>query len=164
MNITAGHIAFIAYELIGPENQTIYAEEMFPYIHGETQLLNGMNNALQGKTVGDSIDVTMSASDAFGEEILFEPFKIRKEDIGPSFEQLRPGTSVISQVDGTQLYVQKVTPEFALLSANHPLAGKEIRFKAHIKEIRAASVDEMTLGYPLSLDGINTSSGSCSCC
>ena len=76
MNVSTGHIAFIDYELIGPENQTIYAEEMFPYIHGETELLSGMKKALQGKAVGDNIDVKMSPIDAFGEIVPFKPIDV----------------------------------------------------------------------------------------
>ena len=163
MNITTGHIAFIDYKLFGLDDKLLYSEDMFPYFHGQTDFLNGMIKALEGKAVGDVIDVKMSAMDSFGEELPTEPIIIRKVDMGPAFEQLRLGASVISQ-DKTQFYVQRLTSEFVVLSMNHPLAGRELRFQAQIKQIRAASAEEMSIGYPLSLDGTSTSSGSCSCC
>lgn len=164
MNITAGHIAFIDYKLFGLDDKLLYSEDMFPYFHGETDLLNGMIKALEGKAVGDVIDVTMSVLDSFGKVTSSDPIIIRKDDFGPAFEQLRLGASVISQDDDAQFYVQRLTSEFVVLSRNHPLAGRELRFQAHIKHIRAASAEEMAIGYPLGLDGISTSSGSCSCC
>ncbi|MEC8278627.1 MAG: hypothetical protein VXZ96_02860 [Myxococcota bacterium] len=164
MNISEGNIAFIDYELLDLDNQILFSEEMFPYLFGSNEILIGMKKALEGKRVGDHIDVEISASDAFGERVQFEPIIVNKNEFGPSFDRLTIGTALTSQSDGSLLYVQKITPEYAQLSTNHPLAGHGLKFKAHIKHIRVASQDEMSLGYPLSLSGVDTNSGSCSCC
>ena len=164
MNISEGNIAFIDYELLDLDNQILFSEEMFPYLFGSTEMLSGMKKALQNKSAGDYIDVKITAKDAFGELLPSEPIIISKDIFGPSFSRLKIGMALTSQADGTQVYVSKLTSEQAQLSANHPLAGHDIRFKAHIKLIRAASDDEIALGYPLSLNGFNTSSSTCSCC
>ncbi|MGC6507332.1 MAG: FKBP-type peptidyl-prolyl cis-trans isomerase [Myxococcota bacterium] len=164
MIICTGKIAFIDYELFGLDGQKLHCEELFPYIHGKTELLSGMKKALQNKSAGDYIDVKITAKDAFGELLPSEPIIISKDNFGPSFNRLKIGMALTSQADGTQVYVSKLTSDQAQLSANHPLAGRDIRFKAHIKLIRAASDDEIALGYPLSLNGFNTSSSTCSCC
>ena len=52
------------------------ADEAVAYLHGYGNILPGMEQALAGKKAGDSISVTLSPKDAYGEYIDESPLDI----------------------------------------------------------------------------------------
>ena len=103
---------------------------------------------MTGKSVGDSVSVTMAPEEAFGE---FDPAMVREEEIGlfpPDievgimFETRDPETEETLQFRVTAIDAGRVT-----VDGNHPLAGMTIRFEATVLEVRAASSEEIAHGH-----------------
>lgn len=124
----------------GHVHDTTEGRAEFNYIHGSDLLLSGIQNALEGKLVGDSISVRLLPKDAFGmhdpertqaiEPPLFEDIETFEE--GMQFE--------MKTEEGLRLVTVKHVDETEItVDLNHPLAGKILHVNATVKGIRPAS-------------------------
>ena len=154
----------IDYTLLTDDDVVVGSGQNFSYLHGMNNLLIGMEKALTGKNTGDKIQVDISADQAFGLKIDFKPLTFHRQDFGQSFDRLQLGMG-LNYKDKDQndiiLYVTEILKDSALLTINHPLAGKTLKFQATVHSIRDATAAEIHNGYPHSSGG---STPSCSCC
>ncbi|AXK39540.1 FKBP-type peptidyl-prolyl cis-trans isomerase [Crenobacter cavernae] len=150
MQIAKNTVVTLHYEMFDGENNLIdKTEEPISYLHGGYDgIFPLVEEALQGKAVGETIDVTLQADDAFGEQeeelVRVEPLDVFPADIevGMMFEADDPETGEVLLFRVTDIADGK-----AVVDANHPLAGQAIRFKATVAEVREASADEVTHGH-----------------
>jgi FKBP-type peptidyl-prolyl cis-trans isomerase SlyD len=124
-------------------------QEPLGYIHGAGNIIPGLEKALEGKEVGDSLTVAVKAAEGYGEvqkeliqEVPREAFQgIDTIELGMQFEaQTGQGGSV-------PVTVIAVTDELVTVDGNHPLAGKNLNFDVSIEEIREASEEELAQGH-----------------
>lgn len=124
-------------------------KEPLDYLHGAGNIIPGLEKALEGKEVGDSLTVAVSAAEGYGEvqkeliqEVPREAFQgIDTIELGMQFEaQTGQGGSV-------PVTVIAVTDELVTVDGNHPLAGKNLNFDVTIEEIREASEEELAQGH-----------------
>jgi len=123
--------------------------EPLAYLHGAGNIVPGLENALEGKSIGDSMTVAVPAADGYGEsqpeliqEVPRESFQgVDDIQVGMQFEaQTGNGQSVPVTVTG-------VTDEFVTVDGNHPLAGKNLNFDVSITDVRDASQEELDHGH-----------------
>lgn len=108
------------------------------YLHGHGDIFPKLEQALEGKKVGDTISVQLETQESFGE---FDADAIRLvpvEKLGDP-ELIVPGL-VFSSVpgetpDGRHWRVTDVAQGQAVLDANHPLAGWALRFEVKVLSI-----------------------------
>ena len=150
MQVAKNTVVTVYYELFDEDNELIdKPEEPMSYLHGGYgDIFPLVEEALEGKKVGDLIDVDLSVDDAFGE---IEEELVREEkldvfptdvEVGMMFETDDPETDEVMV-----FRVVDIADGKAVVDANHPLAGVKIRFKATIADIRAASADEVQHGH-----------------
>ncbi|MES2104656.1 MAG: peptidylprolyl isomerase [Pseudomonadota bacterium] len=150
MKITENTAVSLNYTMFDDAGKIIDKnEEPIVYLHGGyDNILPAVEEALEGKAVGDTISVTMAPQDAFGEH---EAELVREEEIGlfppdievgMMFETRDPETEESMQFRVTAIDAGKVT-----VDGNHPLAGMTIRFDASVLEVRAASDEEIAHGH-----------------
>lgn len=122
--------------------------EPMTYLHGARNIIPGLEQALEGKSVGDELEVTVEPVDAYGErsddrvqQVPIEAFQ--------EIEKIEPGMAVTAQTDqGTiNLVVIEVDETTVTVDANHPLAGKMLKFEVKIEAVRDASEEEMEHGH-----------------
>lgn len=150
MQIAKDTVVTLHYEMFDADNNLIdKTEEPISYLHGGYDgIFPLVEEALQGKNIGDAIDVKMSSDDAFGdpeeELIRVEPLDVFPADVevGMMFEADDPESGEVLVFRVTDIADGK-----AVVDANHPLAGQSIRFAAKVVEVRAASQDEVTHGH-----------------
>ncbi|BAK75640.1 FKBP-type peptidyl-prolyl cis-trans isomerase [Pseudogulbenkiania sp. NH8B] len=150
MQIAKNTVVTLHYEMFDADNTLLdKTEEPISYLHGGYDgIFPLVEEALQGKAVGDSIDVKMEPDDAFGtpeeELVRVEPLDVFPADVevGMMFEADDPETG-----DVLLFRVTDIADGKAVVDANHPLAGLTIRFVAKVVEIRAASADEVSHGH-----------------
>ena len=129
-------------------------EPMF-YLHGGYDgIFPLVEEALHEKNIGDKIEVVLEPEDAFGE---YEAELMRMEDkalfpaeveVGMMFEADDPET------EETLIFrVTDIQDDKLVVDANHPLAGRAVRFSATIKAIRAATEEELLHGHVHGADG-----------
>ncbi|WP_373975029.1 peptidylprolyl isomerase [Chitinibacter sp. SCUT-21] len=150
MQIAKNSVVTLTYEMYNAEGNLIdKTEEPIAYLHGGyDNILPLVEEALHGKAVGDSVEVTMSPDDAFGE---FEPDLVRDEEkdsfppevsVGMMFEADDPETGEVILFRVTEVEGNKVT-----VDGNHPFAGMTIRFVAKVTAVREANAEELAHGH-----------------
>ncbi|NDV14129.1 FKBP-type peptidyl-prolyl cis-trans isomerase [Crenobacter caeni] len=150
MQIAKNSVVTLEYEMFDTDNNLLdKSEEAIAYLHGGYDgIFPLVEEALHGKSVGDTIDVLMTSDDAFGdpeeELVRIEPLDVFPTDIevGMMFEADDPETG-----DVLLFRVTDIADGKAVVDANHPLAGMAIRFKAKITDVRAATADEVAHGH-----------------
>lgn len=122
--------------------------EPMTYLHGAQNIIPGLEQALEGKDVGDEVEVTVAPEDAYGErsderiqQVPIEAFK--------DIEKVEPGMAVTAQTEHgpVNLIVTEVDETTVTVDANHPLAGKSLTFNVKINAVRDASEEEVAHGH-----------------
>ena len=160
MQINRGTVVTLDYELKNADGETLEDEgAQVAYLHGGYGgIFPKVEEALEGKAVGDETAVTLEPDDAFGEYdaelIRVEPRdRFPKEiEVGMQFEGV-PGDREEEAVIYT---VTDVTPDSVVVDGNHPLAGERLWFKCAVKDVRPATPEELTHGHVHGDFGVHT--------
>lgn len=150
MQIVKDAVVTIHYQMFDSEGKLLdKTEEPIAYLHGGyDNILPMVEEALHGKTVGDSVEVVMSPDDAFGE---YESELVRVEEksdfpqevaVGMVFEADDPATGDLMFFRVTEIEGKKV-----VVDGNHPFAGMTIRFVAKVESVRAGTEEEIGHGH-----------------
>ncbi len=120
------------------------------YLHGAaSDLFPRVEQALEGKSIGERITVTLTPEEGFGahdpkltftDDLENAPPELRQ--VGMEFEaQNARGEAMLLKV--THVADGKIT-----VDANHPLAGQTVTFDVTVRDVRDATADEIRLGRP----------------
>ena len=149
MTIQNDKVATLHYRLFNAddgseiENSRDNGEPM-AYLHGYNNIIKGLESALEGRATGDNVDVTISPEDGYGEydNTLFQ--RISRKYLKHA-GKLEPGKVVtVSTDEGPRmLTILKVGLKTGDVDANHPWAGKALRFVVDITDIRDATDEEI---------------------
>jgi FKBP-type peptidyl-prolyl cis-trans isomerase SlyD len=118
------------------------------YLHGHGGVLPGLAEALEGKEAGDSLSVTLSPDQAYGQR---KPDAIQRVPAKhlQGAKKWKPG--MIAQVNtdkgARHVMVVKVGHKFIDVDTNHPLAGKTLTFDIEVIDLRAAEAEEISHGH-----------------
>jgi FKBP-type peptidyl-prolyl cis-trans isomerase SlyD len=151
MQVADKSIVSIHYTLTNSAGETLdssVGQAPLAYLHGASNIVPGLENALVGKAVGDKLDVQVTAEEGYGplrEELVQ---KVPHENF-QGVEDLQVGMQFMAQAPwGEQpVTVVKVEEDGVTLDGNHPLAGQDLTFAVEIVEIRDATEEEMTHGH-----------------
>ena len=122
--------------------------EPMTYLHGARNIIPGLEKALEGKSVGDELEVTVEAADAYGEH---HADRVQKVPLTAfeGMEKVEAGMAVTAQTDQgpINLLITEVEGDEVTVDANHPLAGKSLKFSVSVEEVRDASEEEKAHGH-----------------
>lgn len=118
------------------------------YIHGiDGKMFEKVEAEMEGKKVGDVIEVTLQPADAFGERDPELTFTDSLDNVPPEFQKL--GAEAMFENDNGEqatMVVTKIENGQITLDGNHPYAGKQMTFKITIQDIREATMEEVGSG------------------
>lgn len=119
----------------------------FSYIHGNNQIIQGLEKQMEGKSVNDHFSVHVDASEAYGEYDNSLILKVNRSYFGS--EPLEKGLQLqIQSQDGIHIVkILDFDDNEVTLDANHPLAGINLDFDIEIKEVRDATDEELAHGH-----------------
>ena len=151
MQIVDQKVVTLHYTLTDNEGRVIDQSEdgSFAYLHGASNIIPGLENALSGKSAGEELSVAVSPEDAYGdrdESMLQQVPKNMFEDT----DQIAVGTQFHAQGPNGEMLVvtvMEVQEEHVLVDGNHPLAGVELNFDVKIIDVRDASEEEVEHGH-----------------
>ncbi|NVM18526.1 MAG: peptidylprolyl isomerase [Candidatus Lokiarchaeota archaeon] len=103
---------------------------------GARMLIQGFDESVVGKNIGDEFEITLSPSEGYGE---IDPLLVQTISMDQLPEDLDPEEGMmlgVGDANGTHsmAWVKEVDEEFIILDMNHPLAGKTLHFKIKILE------------------------------
>ncbi|GAA4499375.1 peptidylprolyl isomerase [Pseudaeromonas paramecii] len=121
--------------------------EPLVYLHGAGFLVPGLEKALYDREPGDSFELKVDAADAYGEyheELVQEV----PGELFDGMEVAEGDTFVADTDDGHRpVTVVEVSEEFVKVDANHPLAGVNLQFAVTVRDVRAATAEEIAHGH-----------------
>lgn len=163
MNVTKDRVVSLSYTLTDPQGKVLDSSEdtgPLAYLHGNDNIISGLEKALEGKDEGDAFKVTVKAAEAYGERdegLVVNVPRARFQGVA----SIEPGMQFEAETaEGSRLVtVTKVSDEMVTVDANHALAGIDLTFDVSVVAVRAASEEEIKHGHPHS----EHSHGGCGC-
>ena len=159
MQIAKNTVAMIDYTLTDPSGQVIdtsQGRQPLAYLHGASNIIPGLETALEGKGAGESLAVTVPPEQGYGprDPNLVQPVP-RSNFQGIS--EIKPGMQFQAQTpDGARVVtVVNVDPQNVTVDANHPLAGMELKFDVNVVDVRPATTEELAHGHVHGPNGHN---------
>ncbi len=159
MKITPNTVVSFHYSLSeGEEEQSrtevenSHKSEPTTYLHGASNIIAGLEKALEGKVVGDAVSVSLAPQEAYG---LRDPGNVQRVPMKHLVLQgngkLRPKPGMLAQLNTSEgmrsVTIIKAGRHSAEVDTNHPLAGKTVHFDIEVSEVRAASEEEVAHGH-----------------
>jgi len=151
MKISSGKVVLIDYTLTNDNKEVIDSSEghePLAYIHGSGQIIPGLEKALDGKVVGDALQVDVSPEQGYGEHDSEKIITIPRAQV-QGVPDLKVGIQLqASGGEGPQVVtVTKLSDTEVTLDGNHPLAGTNLHFDVTIREVRDATDEEIAHGH-----------------
>ena len=152
MQVAKNTVVTIDYHVTDTDNEIVdEGREPIVYLHGGyDDIFPKIEEALQGKKVGESIQVKLQPDEAFGDYdadlVQVEPRKdFPKElQVGMQFEG---GPEDGSDEDFVIYRVTEIADDKVVLDGNHPLADMALVFTCTVTSVRAASAEELEHGH-----------------
>jgi FKBP-type peptidyl-prolyl cis-trans isomerase SlyD len=129
--------------------------EALMYLHGEGQIVPGLEKAMEGKGAGDTFDVKVSPEEGYGKHEDEAVFEIPKAKL-PKGLNAEVGMELASRGPNGESFrfrIVKIAEDSVTADANHPLAGANLNFAIKIVEVRAATAEELEHGHAHGGDG-----------
>jgi FKBP-type peptidyl-prolyl cis-trans isomerase SlyD len=152
MQVAKNTVVTLDYNVTDPDGVLVDAgTEPLVYLHGGyDDIFPMIEEAMQGKKIGESAIIKMQPDDAFGEYdaelIQVEPRNgFPKElEVGMQFEGVPDG----ADDDDILIYrVTEIANDKVVMDGNHPLAGMALVFTCTVTAVRPASAEEIEHGH-----------------
>ena len=151
MQIAENTVVSMHYTLTDEQGQELdssVGQEPLVFLSGAQNIIDGLDNALQGKTAGEKLDVAVAPEDGYGavhEELIQ---KVPTENF-QGVDDIQVGMQFMAQTPGGEqpVTVIGVEEDGVMLDGNHPLAGKTLNFNVEIVDVREASEEEKEHGH-----------------
>ena len=153
MQVVKNSVVTLNYRVTNPEGVEVDdGQTPLVYLHGGyDDLFPKLEEALEGKAVGDTVTVRLHADEAFGE---YDPELVQIESLDNLPEEVEVGLELEgapadeSDEDEEIIFyrVTAIDGDEATLDGNHPLAGQPLVFTCTVAAIRPASADELASG------------------
>ena len=152
MKIANGTVVGIDYSLHLGDGQVIDAsepKEPLTYLHGEGQIVPGLEAALEGLEAGSKKQVVVEPAEGYGEHDDRGIQTVPRKAFPPDFEP-EIGMSLTAEGPGGEAVpfsVREVRPDEVVIDLNHPLAGKTLHFDVTVRDVRQATDEELSHGH-----------------
>ncbi len=132
----------------GEEMESSRDRDPMVYLHGYRNIVPGLENAMKGRDVGDTFEVTVPPAEAYGERNPNNLQRISAKHFS-NIKRLSPGQMVSLQTrqGPVQATVVKVGRFNVDVDANHPLAGAQLTFDVEITDVREPTDEERKHGH-----------------
>ncbi|MDZ4313913.1 MAG: peptidylprolyl isomerase [Azonexus sp.] len=157
MLVARNTVVTLDYHVTDPDGEVVdEGREPLIYLHGGyDDIFPKIEEAVQGKAIGESVNVKLQPDEAFGdydaEMVQIEPRKdFPKElQVGMQFEG---GPEEGDDEDFVIYRVTDIADDKVVLDGNHPLAGMALVFTCTVTAVRPASAEEVEHGHVHSPD------------
>ena len=149
--ITRNKVVDITY-LVKDDSGTAIEQNDIPvsYLHGvQGDLLPALEKVLEGKRVGDTIEVVVPPAEGFGKHDPALTFTDQIENVPQEYRQVGAQAQFENDEGERKTFVtSKIEADRITFDGNHPFAGKTVTFIVNVKVVRDASEQELVEGRP----------------
>lgn len=151
MSIEKNKVVSFDYTLTDTQGRVLDSSEgrePLVYLHGYKGIIPGVERALEGKDVGDHLNITITPEDGYGHRNA-ELVQAVPRSAFRGVNDIKPGMQFQAQTpQGTQIvFVTAVDADNVTVDANHPLAGATLQFDINVRAIREATAEELQHGH-----------------
>lgn len=152
MQVAKNTVVTLDYSVTDPDGELVDpGKDPLVYLHGGyDDIFPMIEEAVQGKKIGESVVVKMQPDDAFGEYdaelVQIEPRSAfpKELQVGMQFEGAAEG----GDDDDILIFrVTEIADDKVVLDGNHPLAGMALVFTCTVTAVRPASAEEIDHGH-----------------
>ena len=148
--ITTNKFVELTYIIIDQTNGEVIeqVEEPLGYVQGDNTLLfNQVTKELEGKSVGDEVEILLKAEDAFGPKLEELIFTDEINNVPVEYRFIGAAVTMQNDKGGTKDFIVSSIEDGKLtIDGNNPLAGKDIIFYVEVLSVRDATADEIIEG------------------
>jgi FKBP-type peptidyl-prolyl cis-trans isomerase SlyD len=163
MKVTSRTVVSIEYELTDEQGLVLDSNKGFAtleFVQGAGTILPAIEQTLEGCAINENKKITLTPRLAFG---LYDETQIYQL---PIQDYLHTGfvnvDDTIQLPDGREATIVAADENYLTADANHPLAGQTLYYDVTVKNIRAATPEEIFSGQPIS--AMQCCSGKPGCC
>ena len=151
MHITDQKVVLIDYTLRDEKGAILDSSDgrqPLAYIHGTGNIIPGLEAHLNGKAVGDTLNVIIPPADGYGEYDKTQIMQVPRSRF-EGVDELTIGMQfTASTPEGHQVVtITKIENDTVTIDGNHPLAGMTLNFDVKVVEVRDATADEISHGH-----------------
>lgn len=136
------------YELRDEDGDVIDASageggEPIRYVHGYGMLVPGLEAALAGLRAGDERDLVVPPDAGYGEYDDALVIEVERAEVPADVKE---GDELVAEADDGEEFamnVLEVRDDAVVVDANHPLAGTTLSYHVTIRDVRAATTEEI---------------------
>lgn len=154
MQISEGTVATFRYTLTDAAGEVLDASapgQAMPYLHGASNIVPGLEQALEGRSAGDTFEVAVLPEDGYGphhpelvQVVPRQAFQgVDNLSVGMQFQ----AGGAASDGDGMMVVVTALDGDNVTVDGNHPLAGQTLHFAIEVEDVRAATEEETQHGH-----------------
>ena len=129
-------------------DSSVESGEPLVYLHGQGNIISGLEHALHGRQVGDKFTANIPPSEAYG--LVFEDrVQVISREMFDGIDHIEVGMQFHADVsEGPGIVtVVAVDGDNVTIDGNHPLAGMPLTFEIEVIDIRPASAEEIEHGH-----------------
>ena len=150
MQISENSVVSFDYTLTDDAGQVIdtsEGREPLVYLHGHSNIIPGLEKAMEGQQAGEEMTVQVAPEEGYGpyrDELVQEVPKSAFDGV----DKVEPGMSFRAESNAGPMTVtvRAVGDDTVTVDGNHALAGKVLNFQVAIKSVREATADEIDQG------------------
>jgi FKBP-type peptidyl-prolyl cis-trans isomerase SlyD len=153
MLITTPCVVSLTWKLQDTQGNPIdELQDPVEFFYGGDDLLAKVEEALADQTTGFTTTLHLEPEHAFGDYtpalVFFEERSVFSEavEVGMQFDGLPPGAATQGMPADEIYTVTEVYPGHVVLDGNHPLAGIALRLDLAVRDVRAATDEEVEAG------------------
>jgi FKBP-type peptidyl-prolyl cis-trans isomerase SlyD len=135
--ITKNTLVSISLTIKSKSDEIIDQSEEVMYLHGGYgQIFQKLEDALEDKKIGYKFDVLLNPDEAFG---IYDESLVVKEKLENLPDDITIGIELDAEDEKNVWIVEEITNDYAILNANHELAGIPIRVLGEVLELEQLS-------------------------
>ena len=152
MLIAQDKVVLIHYTLKNDSGEVLDSSsggDPLAYIHGQGNLIAGLEKALEGRQSGDKLNVSVEPSEGYGErdDSLVQQVPRRAFGGAPNVQPGMQFHAQTSQGHTRVVTVTRIQGDMVTVDGNHPLAGENLHFDVEVAEVRDATEEELEHGH-----------------
>lgn len=152
MQIANDTVVSVDYELTNDDGDLIDTSEgskPLTYLHGVGGIIPGLESALEGKTSGQQLKVSIQPADAYGLRRDELQQVVSRQQFG-DIDDLEVGMRFrvpTESGDHLVMTIVDVNGDAVTIDGNHELAGMTLHFDVVIRDVREATPEEISHGH-----------------